>query len=69
MVVMIHEEFLTPDEVAERLKVKPDTVMLWLRQRKLGGYKVGSLWRISLTDYEKFLREGYNIEIEDEKGE
>jgi excisionase family DNA binding protein len=60
--IVAEETYLTPDEIAQRLKIKPDTVMLWLRQRKLSGYKVGGLWRISQTDYERFMEEGYNAD-------
>lgn len=64
--IVAEEIYLTPGEVARRLRVEPETVMQWLRQRKLGGYKAGRLWRISETDYQKFLRENYN-EPQEEK--
>jgi excisionase family DNA binding protein len=60
--IVTDEEYLTPDEIARKLRVKPETIMQWLRQRKLAGYKVGGLWRISKRDYAKFLKDNYNIE-------
>lgn len=65
--IVMEEEYLTPDEIARRLKVRPETVMQWLRQRKMNGYKVGTLWRVSKTDFAKFLRDGYNVD--EERGE
>ncbi len=40
------EHVLTPEEVAERLKIKPATVRLWLRSGQLRGFRAGpKLWR------------------------
>ena len=49
------EHLLTPDEVAEKLKVSRLTVMAYLRSGVLGGRKVGRLWRISEEDLRMFL--------------
>lgn len=38
---------LTPEEVAERLKVLPKTVRKWLREGSLPGVKVGRQWRVA----------------------
>jgi excisionase family DNA binding protein len=48
-------ELLTPEEVAERLKVKPRTVQEWLRTGRLAGLKLGKLWRIRESDLQAFL--------------
>ena len=48
--------YLTPDEVADRLKVKTKTVREWCRTGKLLAYKAGDLWRISETDLNRFMR-------------
>jgi excisionase family DNA binding protein len=48
-------EFLTPEEVAARLKVQPRTVQEWLRTGRLPGLKLGKLWRIRESDLEAFL--------------
>jgi excisionase family DNA binding protein len=46
---------LTPGDVAERLKVKPRTVHEWLRIGRLGGLKIGGLWRVRESDLDAFL--------------
>ncbi len=51
------DDFLTVEEAASRLKVKPYTVRKWITQKKLRAYKVGRDYRIRLTDFEKFLEE------------
>jgi excisionase family DNA binding protein len=51
----MNQEYLTIDEAAEKVKVKPDTVRDWLRSGRLKGYKAGRLWRIRPQDLETFL--------------
>ena len=53
------DEFLTVTEAAQRLKVNPETVRVWLRQGKLkgvqpGGKKVG--YRIPAAEVARLLR-------------
>ena len=51
----MEERYLTPEQVAERLSVRPKSVRKWLRMRRLKGVKVGRLWRISAEDLGAFL--------------
>ena len=51
------DRLLTPEEIAERLQVQRSTVMDYLRRGIIKGKKIGRLWRISLEDLEKYLRE------------
>lgn len=51
-------KLLTPEEVAERLAVKPRTVRDWLKAGKLQGMKAGRLWRISEESLREFLEAG-----------
>jgi excisionase family DNA binding protein len=51
-----HEEhFESPDEVAERLLVDPQTVRRWIRSGKLRAYKPGRGYRILSSDLDEFL--------------
>jgi putative molybdopterin biosynthesis protein len=47
-------ELLTPEEVAERLRVAKQTVYAWLKSGQLKGVKVGNLWRITTEALEEF---------------
>jgi excisionase family DNA binding protein len=53
-------DLLTPDEVAELLKVKRTTIMNWLRDGKLPGIKLGdgkaAEWRVERSDLEAYLQ-------------
>jgi excisionase family DNA binding protein len=57
-------ELYTLEEVAKELRVNPRTIMRWLKNGQLKGYKLGggktSLLRISKTEVNKFL-EKYKI--------
>jgi excisionase family DNA binding protein len=53
-----HDELLTPEEAATRLKVSRLTIGDWLRSGKLKGVKVGRLWRVRERDLENFLKGG-----------
>ena len=41
---------LKPREVSVLLGVTPRTVVRWIREGKLGGHKIGRVWRIPSDD-------------------
>lgn len=52
-------EFYTIEEVAKELRVNPRTIMRWLKNGSLKGYKLGdgktSLLRITKAEVKRFL--------------
>ncbi len=50
-------EYLTVNEVADRLKVTPLTVRRWLKSGELVGYQLGDRagWRVAENDLDAFL--------------
>lgn len=46
---------MTADEVAELLNVHRETVLRWAREGQLHGYKVGTRWRFSAQNVQRFL--------------
>lgn len=48
--------FLTPEEIAKLLKVPIEHVLNLLEQKKMGGIKVGDLWRVTTSQFEKFIK-------------
>jgi excisionase family DNA binding protein len=52
-------EWLTGAEAAQHLKVKPRTLLLWVRQRRLKAYKLSGtkrhVWRFQRTDLDAAL--------------
>ena len=56
---MVNEEWLTVQEAADRMKVHPETIRVWLRDGRLRGTqpinkRVG--WRIAASEIERVLR-------------
>lgn len=49
------QEWLTPAEVAERLKVNEQTIRKWLRDGELAGSLLGRVWRVSSDDVAAFM--------------
>ena len=49
------EEYLTPKEVAEKLRVSEKTVLKWLNKGYLKGLKIGGVWRIPESEYRHLL--------------
>lgn len=52
---MSEKELLTVQEVAEFLRIAPNTVYRWCRDGKLAGIKIGKEWRIARGDLDHFL--------------
>lgn len=57
---MTDERLLTVPEVADQLRVTPDTVRRWLAEGKMKGAKFGgdrAGWRVRPSELERFIRE------------
>lgn len=48
--------FYTVEEVAEKLRMHPESVRRLIRQGKIKASKGGNKWLIEQTDLEKYLR-------------
>ena len=51
------DELLTVEEVAQRVKVTPETVRRWLRMKRLPGFRLSDKagWRVQASDLGQFL--------------
>lgn len=55
------EELLTVEEVAQRLRLTPETVRRWLRSKRLTGTRIGgdrAGWRIPGREVDRIINEG-----------
>jgi len=52
----LKEPLLTPEEVADHLRVSRPTVYAWLKMGRLRGLRAGKVWRIRPADLEAFLQ-------------
>jgi excisionase family DNA binding protein len=54
--ICMADKMLTPEEVASRLSVTPNTVRSWLREGSLRGVKLGKrVWRIKEADLHNYV--------------
>jgi len=51
------ERFYNRQEVAKILNVSDGAVRKWLKAGALKGIKLGRIWRIRESDFDKFLKE------------
>ena len=61
------EQWVSVDQVAQHLKVKPDTVYKWLERKYMPAHKVGRLWRFKITEIDEWVRKGDASEVTDKK--
>lgn len=54
---MEDERFYSIYEIAELLNVSDGAVRKWLKAGALKGIKLGRIWRIRESDFDKFLKE------------
>ncbi|MNS65686.1 Helix-turn-helix domain protein [compost metagenome] len=50
------QDWLTPAEVAQRLKVNEQSVRRWLREGRLRGSLLGRVWRVSPAALGEFMK-------------
>jgi excisionase family DNA binding protein len=48
---------MTLVEVAEYLQVKERTLYQWVREGKIPGFQIGSMWRFKKEDIEQWIEE------------
>ena len=52
------EQWVSVEEIAEHLSVKPDTVYKWLERKDMPAHKLGRLWRFKITEVDDWVRSG-----------
>lgn len=52
---MSENEMLTPQEVADYLKVSVETIWRWCRNDTLPAVKIGKYWRIPRDEFESVI--------------
>jgi len=50
-------QFLTPDEVAERTRLHPETIRRMIRDKRLPAVKIGRGWRVDVRTLSDLVKE------------
>ena len=53
----MNNEFITIEELSEKLNIKKATLYKWVQQGKLPAVKFCSLWRLKRKDIESWIEE------------
>jgi excisionase family DNA binding protein len=51
------DNYFTPKEVSEKLKLNIRTIYKWIREGKINASKLGDVWRISESELNRILGE------------
>jgi len=52
------DRWLSVDEIADHLGIRPDTVYKWIVRRRLPAHKVGRLWKFQRDEVDQWVRDG-----------
>ena len=52
------DRWLSVDELAAYLGVKPDTVYTWIGKKNLPAHKMGRLWKMKRSEVDAWVRSG-----------
>jgi excisionase family DNA binding protein len=61
------EQWVSVDQIAKHLNVKPDTVYKWLERKDMPAHKVGRLWRFKISEIDRWVLKGGAVNIRRKK--
>lgn len=54
----MESRWLSVEEIAAHLGIKPDTVYKWIERRNLPAHKLGRLWKFQASEVDHWVRSG-----------
>ena len=54
----MESRWLSVEEIAAHLGIKPDTVYKWIERRNLPAHKLGRLWKFQAAEVDEWVRSG-----------
>jgi len=55
---MNDDRWLSVDEIATYLGIKPPTVYKWIERRDMPAHKVGRLWKFKIQEIDNWVKSG-----------
>jgi len=50
------ERWYSMNEIAEHLGVSRDTVLSWIKEKKMPAHRVGRLWKFKVSEVDEWIR-------------
>lgn len=54
---MENEKYYSPNDIAMKFSLKPNTVRKWINEGKLKAIKLGDVWRVPESALQAFIKE------------
>lgn len=58
MTETVPENYISLEEAAEYLGVKPSTVRTWIKEKEMPAYRVGRQWKFKRSEIDKWVASG-----------
>jgi excisionase family DNA binding protein len=55
---MNDDRWLSVNEIAAHLGIKPPTVYKWIERRSMPAHKVGRLWKFKIQEIDRWVKSG-----------
>lgn len=55
---MNDDRWLSVNEIAAHLGIKPPTVYKWIERRRMPAHKVGRLWKFKIQEIDRWVKSG-----------
>ena len=52
------ERWYSMEEICEHLGVSRDTVLIWIKKRKMPAVKMGRLWKFKISEVDAWMKSG-----------
>jgi excisionase family DNA binding protein len=52
------EQWVSVEQIAQHLNVKPFTIYKWLERKEMPAHKVGRLWRFKTSEVDSWVKSG-----------
>jgi excisionase family DNA binding protein len=52
------EKWLSMNEIARHLGISRDTVLTWIKDKKMPAHKIGRIWKFQASDVDAWVRSG-----------
>ncbi|MDR3305386.1 MAG: helix-turn-helix domain-containing protein [Clostridiales Family XIII bacterium] len=56
------EKWLSMNEIAQHLGISRDTVLTWIKDKKMPAHKIGRIWKFQASEVDAWIKNGNSAE-------